>query len=120
MDDSISILAPNKVAVHIADPTSFIPLGSDLDYNASLRWESPSPLTGRSVTYYYPDRVYPLYPWEIATACSLSTTQFADTNPGALASLASPQTTAITPPPSPHCHHRHYRHRKEQRWNLIT
>ena len=37
MDDSISVLAPNKVAVHIADPTSFIPLGSDLDFNASLR-----------------------------------------------------------------------------------
>ena len=78
------------MAVHIADPTSFIPLGSDLDYNASLRWAWRSLLTGRSVTYYYPDRVYPLYPWEIATACSLSTTQFADTNPGTLASLASP------------------------------
>ena len=85
------------MAVHIADPTSFIPLGSDLDYNASLRWESPSPLTGRSVTYYYPDRVYPLYPWEIATACSLSTTQFADTNPGALASLASPSDNRYHP-----------------------
>lgn len=89
MDDNISVLAPNKVAVHIADPTSFIPLGSDLDYNASLRWAWRSLLTGRSVTYYYPDRVYPLYPWEIATACSLSTTQFADTNPGFSASLAS-------------------------------
>ena len=97
MDDSISILAPNKVAVHIADPTSFIPLGSDLDYNASLRWAWRSPLTGRSVTYYYPDRVYPLYPWEIATACSLSTTQFADTNPGVLASLASPSDNRYHP-----------------------
>lgn len=85
------------MAVHIADPTSFIPLGSDLDYNASLRWAWRSLLTGRSVTYYYPDRVYPLYPWEIATACSLSTTQFADTNPGALASLASPSDNRYHP-----------------------
>lgn len=83
MDDSISMLAPNKVAVHIADPTSFIPLGSDLDFNASLRCVSVSEVTRRSVTYYYPNRVYPLYPWELATACSLSTTQFLDTNPGA-------------------------------------
>lgn len=36
----------HTVAVHIADPTSFIPLNSELDYNASLR----------SVTYYYPNR----------------------------------------------------------------
>ena len=35
----------------------------------------------RSVTYYYPNQVYPLYPWEIATTCSLSTTQFADAQP---------------------------------------
>ena len=27
------------------------------------------------------DAVYPLYPWEVATACSLSTTQFADVRP---------------------------------------
>lgn len=69
------------MAVHIADPTSFISLGSNLDFNASLR----------SVTYYYPNKgfsafslfsiVYPLFPWEIATACSLSTTQFLDSRP---------------------------------------
>ena len=46
VDDSISILSPSKVAVHIADPTSFISLGSNLDFNASLR----------SVTYYYPNK----------------------------------------------------------------
>lgn len=46
VDDSISVLGPSKVAVHIADPTSFIPLGSELDFNASLR----------SVTYYYPNK----------------------------------------------------------------
>ena len=75
--------------MHIADPTSFIPLGSDLDFNASLRLLPSSALIPRSVTYYYPDRVYPLYPWEVATACSLSTTQFTDTNPGRCSSLAS-------------------------------
>ena len=37
VDDSISVLGPNHVAIHIADPTSFIPLGSELDFNASLR-----------------------------------------------------------------------------------
>ena len=46
MDDSISVIDANTVAVHIADPTSFIPLQSDLDFNASLR----------SVTYYYPNK----------------------------------------------------------------
>ena len=46
MDDSISVIDANTVAVHIADPTSFIPLQSDLDINASLR----------SVTYYYPNK----------------------------------------------------------------
>ena len=46
MDDSISVLAPDTVAVHVADPTSFIQLGSELDFNASLR----------SVTYYYPNK----------------------------------------------------------------
>ena len=37
MDDSISVIDANTVAVHIADPTSFIPLQSDLDFNCSVQ-----------------------------------------------------------------------------------
>ena len=45
--------------------------------------------------------VYPLFPWEIATACSLSTTQFLDSrpdnryNPVALESVVSTQKTPL-------------------------
>lgn len=46
--------------------------------------------------------VYPLYPWDIATACSLSTTQFADVRPDsryAHISLQSSEGAPSTPRP---------------------
>ena len=46
--------------------------------------------------------VYPLFPWEVATACSLSTTQFLDSRPDNRynpVSLESPVSTQKTPLP---------------------
>ena len=46
--------------------------------------------------------VYPLYPWDIATACSLSTTQFADVQPDGRYTLTKLESTsARTGPPTP-------------------
>ena len=52
------------------------------------------------------DAVYPLYPWSVATACSLSTTQFADVRPegrfapqaltGVAGGMATPKPRALT------------------------
>ena len=42
--------------------------------------------------------MYPLYPWDIATACSLSTTQFADVRPDSRYSHQSLQSSEGAPP----------------------